>query len=69
MLIPDDWQTPFQLGVVTSFIGGQIFFMSLFCLFSGVYWFFARRKDELLVSYHTRLVELGELDDCRLGNS
>jgi hypothetical protein len=45
MLIPDDWQTPFQLGVVTGFFGGQIFFMSLFYLCSGLYWFFARRKD------------------------
>ncbi len=67
--IPDDWQTPFQLGVVIAFMGGQVFFMSLFCLFSALYWFLARRKDELLVTYHRRLVELGELDESPSGNS
>ncbi len=54
-------QTAFELGLVVGLFGGKILYFAGFCLLCGVYWFFAGRKDKLLVAYHQRLSELGEL--------
>ena len=45
----------FELGVVLGFRGGSMFYVALFCLIAGIYGFFARRKDQLLVTSYRRI--------------
>ena len=52
----------FDLGVMYGLVGGATVFIALIGIVSGLYWYFAGRKDRLLVAYHQRLTELGELD-------
>ena len=52
-------QSSFQVGVAVGFFGGSLFFAALYFLIAGLYIFFARRKDRLLVT-HYRRSELGE---------
>ena len=54
-------QSSFQLGAIIGYVGGKLVFFALCSCFAAVYLFFARRKDRLLVTYHRRLVELGDL--------
>lgn len=59
--IPDEGLPWFEVGVgVGSFVGQSIFW-ALFGFAYSICLYFGGRKDRLLVSYHSRLVELGEL--------
>ena len=55
-------QSSFQIGVIYAYFAGTFVAFGLLGLFSGFHCLFARRKDQLLVTYHRRLLELGELD-------
>jgi hypothetical protein len=55
-------QSSFHVGVMVGYIGGSLFFGALFSLIAGLYIFFARRKDQVLVTYYRRS-ERGERGD------
>ena len=55
-------QSSFIIGVIYAYFAGKFVAFGLLGLFSGFHCWFARRKDQLLVAYHRRLLELGELD-------
>jgi hypothetical protein len=50
-----------DLGAAIGFLIGQTSFFAGLGLLAGIYWLCAGRKDRLLVDYHRRLTELGEL--------
>ncbi len=59
----DDSQTAFEIGSIIGYVGGKCVWAALFGLIFGFVLLFARRKDLLLISYHRRLLDLGELDN------
>lgn len=62
-LFPDESeQTAFEIGTITGYVGGKCVWFALFGLIAGLCILLASRKDQLLVTYHRRLLELGELD-------
>ena len=52
-------QHSFQIGLSVGLLSGKLVFWAIFAFVSGLYFYFAGRKDRLLVAYHRRLVELG----------
>ena len=69
-LFPDEnVQTAFEIGTIIGYVGGKCVWAALFGLVAGLCMLLARRKDQLLVSYHRRLLELGELDARADGES
>lgn len=60
--IPDEGLPWFEVGVGVGLVVGQSIFWALFGFGYSIGLYFGGRKDRLLVSYHDRLIELGELD-------
>ncbi len=57
-------QKAFQMGAVIGFFAGKSGFFALTALLIAcVFWFSKPRKDTLLVKYHQRLIELGQLPE------
>jgi hypothetical protein len=61
----EDAQTAFEIGTIIGYVGGKCVWAALFGFIFGFVMLFARRKDQLLVSYHRRLLDLGELDNTQ----